>query len=75
MLLFRTFGSGGSGAKLGSVLPSDDILVHGEIRGGEYHERRFGELTMEVRVFVPLMDFLGVLGLAGTICKWGWQRM
>ena len=29
MLLFRPFGSGGSDTKLCSVLPADDILVHG----------------------------------------------
>ena len=61
MLLFRPFGSGGNGAKLCSVLPSDDILVHGEIRGGEYHEGRIGGLAMEVRVCVLLRNFLGVL--------------
>jgi hypothetical protein len=36
--LFRPFGSEGSGAKICSVLSPGDILVHGEIRGGEYHE-------------------------------------
>jgi hypothetical protein len=36
MLLFRPFGSGGSGVKLYSVFQLDEILVHGEVRGGEY---------------------------------------
>jgi hypothetical protein len=29
MILFQLFGSGGSDAKRFSVLPADDILVHG----------------------------------------------
>jgi hypothetical protein len=62
MLLFRTFCSTGSGAKLCSVLPSDDILVHGEIRGGEYHEDRSCGIAMEVRVSVMLRYLLGILG-------------
>jgi hypothetical protein len=30
------------------MLPSDEILVHGEIRGIEYHEGWIGGLAMEV---------------------------
>jgi hypothetical protein len=45
MLLFRPFGSGGSGMKLRSLLPSGDILVHGEVRDEEYHEGRIGRLA------------------------------
>jgi hypothetical protein len=45
MLLFRLFGSGGSGAKLCSLLPSRWHLVHGEVRDGEYHENRIGGLA------------------------------
>ena len=60
MLLFRPFGSGGSGAKLGSVLPASDILVHGEVSDGEFHEGRIGGLAMEVRVSMLLRDLLGV---------------
>jgi hypothetical protein len=70
MLLFRPFGSRGSDAKLCSVLPSDDIMVHDEIRGEEYYEGRIGGLTIEVRVSVLLRDLLGVLGFAAAICKW-----
>jgi hypothetical protein len=47
--------------KLSYVLPSDDILVHGEIRGGEYHECWVGGLAMGVRVSVMLRDLIGVL--------------
>jgi hypothetical protein len=61
MLLFRPFGSRGSGAKLCSLLPSDDILVHGEITHWKYHEGRIRELAMEVRVSVLLRELLGVL--------------
>ena len=60
MLLFRPFGSGGSGAKLCTVLPASDILVHGDVSDGEFHEGRIGGLAMEVRVFVLLRDLLGV---------------
>jgi hypothetical protein len=42
--------------------PSDVILIHGEIRGGEYHAGRIGELAMEIHVCVLLSNFLGVLG-------------
>jgi hypothetical protein len=35
MLLVRPFGYGGRGEKVCFVLPSDDILVHDEIRGGD----------------------------------------
>jgi hypothetical protein len=45
ILLFRPFGSGGSGAKLCSLLPSRWHLVHGELRDGEYHEDRIGGLA------------------------------
>jgi hypothetical protein len=69
MLLFRPFGSGGSGAQLCSVLPSDNFLVQGEIRGGEYHESRIGGLAMEVRVSAILRDMLGILALAATQVK------
>ena len=75
MLLFQPFGSGGSGAKLCSLLPSGDILVHGEVRGGEYHDGRIGGLAMEVRVSVLLRDLLGVPGFAAAVCKWGRQHM
>jgi hypothetical protein len=75
MLLFRPFGSEGTSAKFCYVLPSDDILVHGDIRGGEYHEGRIGGLAMEVRISVMLRDLLGVLGFAAVICKWGRKHM
>jgi hypothetical protein len=32
------------------VLPSDDILIHGEIKDGEYHESWIRGLAMEVQV-------------------------
>jgi hypothetical protein len=69
MLLFRPFGSGGSEAEPCSVLPSDDILVHGEIRGGENLEGWFRGLAMEVRVSILLRGLLGVLSFAAAICK------
>jgi hypothetical protein len=75
MLLFRTFCSTGSGAKLCSVLPSDDILVHGKIISGEYHEAWIGGLAMEVRVSVMLRDLLGVLVFVAAVCKWRRQHM
>ena len=51
MFLFLPFGSGGSGAKLCSVLTPSDILVHGEVRRREYYEGRIrglanGELSL-----------------------------
>jgi hypothetical protein len=67
MLLFRPFGSRGSGAKLCSVLPSYDILVHGAIIGGEYHEDRIEGIAMEFRVSVMLRNLLGVLDVTATI--------
>jgi hypothetical protein len=73
MILFQLFSSGGSG-KLCSVLPSGDILVHGEIIGGEYDEGQIGGLAMEVRVSVLLRDLLGILGFTAAICKWGRQH-
>jgi hypothetical protein len=45
MILFRPFGSGGSGAKLCSVSTSSDILIHGEVRRREYHEVQIGGLA------------------------------
>lgn len=74
MLLLGPFGSIGSGAKLYYVLPSDDILVHGEIRSGECHEGRIEKLAMEVLVSVLLRGLLGVLDVATTLCKWGQQH-
>jgi hypothetical protein len=58
-------------AKLYFVFPSDDILIHGEIRGMKYHEGRTVGLAMEVRVSVMLRDLLGVLDVATAVCKWG----
>jgi hypothetical protein len=49
ILLFRPFGSEGSGVKLYSFLPLG-ILVHDEVRDEEYYEGRIGGLVMEVRV-------------------------
>jgi hypothetical protein len=49
------------------MLPSDDILIMVKIRGGKYHEGRIGGLAMEVRVFVMLRDFLGVLVLSVAV--------
>jgi hypothetical protein len=74
MLLFQPFGSGGSDAKLYPVLSSCDILVHGEVRGGEYHEDRIGELAMEVQVFTLLRNLLGVPASAAAVRKWGRER-
>jgi hypothetical protein len=74
MLLFRSFGSGGSGAKLYSFLPPGDIF-HGEVRGGEYHGGRIGGLAMEVRVSALLRDLLGFPGFTAAICKWGRHHM
>jgi hypothetical protein len=62
MLLFQSLGSGGSRAKLRSLLPVGDILVHGEVRDWEYHQVRINGLAMEVRVSALLRDVLGVLG-------------
>jgi hypothetical protein len=42
-------------------------LVHGEVRGGEYHEGRIGGLALEVRVSTLLRDLLGVLGFATAV--------
>jgi hypothetical protein len=67
MLLFRLFGSGESGAKLCSFFPSGDILLHGKVRGEEYHECRIGVLAMEVQFSVLLRDLLGVLGFATAV--------
>jgi hypothetical protein len=53
------------------VLPSYKILVHGEVRGGEYHEERIGGLVKEVEVFVLLRELLGVLCFAEAVWKWG----
>jgi hypothetical protein len=58
--------------KLCSVLPLDNILVHGKIIGGESHEGRIGGLAIKVRV--SLRDLLCVLGFATAVCKWGRQR-
>jgi hypothetical protein len=69
MFLFRLFGSRGSGTKLCSVLPSDDILVHGEIRGEDYHACWFGGLAMKIGVSVVLWDLFGFLGFAAAICS------
>jgi hypothetical protein len=60
ILLFRPFGYEGSGVKLGSVLPANDFLIHGEVGDGEFYEDRIGGLTMEVRVSMLLRDLLGV---------------
>jgi hypothetical protein len=46
--------------KLGSVLPANDFLIHGEVGDGEFYEDRIGGLTMEVRVSMLLRDLLGV---------------
>jgi hypothetical protein len=44
---------------------TNDILVHGEVRGREYHEGQIGRLATEVRVSALLRDLLlGVLGFA-----------
>jgi hypothetical protein len=59
--------------KLCSVSPSDDILVHGEIRGGKYDEGRIGGLAIEVQVSVLLKGLLSVLNFTPTICRWGRQ--
>jgi hypothetical protein len=75
MFLLRPFDFGGTGTKFCSVLPSDDILVHGEIRGREYYEGRIEGLAMDVRVCVILRDLLDVLYVATTVCKWGQQLM
>jgi hypothetical protein len=74
MLLFRPVGSKGSGAEIFSVLPSDDILVHGEIRGGEYHEGWIEGLAIVVPSSAMLRDLLGAPGYAIVVCKWGWQQ-
>jgi hypothetical protein len=37
------------------------LVVHGEVRGGEYHEGQIRGLAMEVRVSALLRDLLGVL--------------
>jgi hypothetical protein len=42
-------------------------LVHGEVRGREYHEDRIGGLAMEVRLFALLRDLLGILGFAAAV--------
>ena len=60
MLLFRPFGSGGSGAKLCTVLPASDFLIHGDVSDGEFHDGRIAGLAMEVQVSVLLRDLLGV---------------
>jgi hypothetical protein len=56
-------------ANLRSMLSLGDILVHSEVRDGEYHEGQIGGLTIEVRVsaswFGLVMDF------AEAIYKWG----
>jgi hypothetical protein len=57
------------------LLPPGDILVHSEVRDGEYHEDQIGGLAMEVRVYALLRDLLGVLGFAAAACKWGQQHM
>jgi hypothetical protein len=44
-------------------------LVHGEVRGGEYHKGRIEGVAMEVRVFTLLRDLLGVLGFTVAVCK------
>jgi hypothetical protein len=49
-------------------------LVHGEVRGEEYHEGRIRGLAMEVRISSLFRDLLGVLGFEATVCKWGWQH-
>jgi hypothetical protein len=50
------------------------LLVHGKVRGGEYHEGLIGGLAMKVRVSALLRDLLSVLGFAATVWKWGWQH-
>jgi hypothetical protein len=67
MLLFQPFDFGGTNAKLCSMLPSNDILVHGEIRGGEYHDGRIGGLAMKVQVSALLRHLLGIPGFATTV--------
>jgi hypothetical protein len=74
MLLFQPFGSGGSGAKLRSLLPLVDFLVNDEVRGGDFHEGRIGGLAMEVVVFALLRGLLGVPGFAAAVCMWGRQH-
>ena len=60
MLLFRPFGSGGSGAKLCFLLPASDILVQDDVSNGEYHEGGIGGLATEVQDSVLLRCLLGV---------------
>jgi hypothetical protein len=63
MLLFQTFGSRGSGVKLCSGLSSDDILIHGEIRGEEYHEGRIWSTSNGVS---GLFDVDGIAWCSGS---------
>jgi hypothetical protein len=64
MLLFRPFGSGGSGA---SILCYHHVnFGHGEVRDGEYREGQIGGLAMEVRVSTLLRDLIGVLDFAAV---------
>jgi hypothetical protein len=72
MFLFRSFGSGGSGVKLYSLLPSSDFLIHGEDKQAENIMKvGFGGIPMEFRVSTLLRDLLGVLGVAAIVWKRG----
>jgi hypothetical protein len=42
-------------------------LVHGELRGREYHEGQIEGLAMEVRVFALLRDLLDVLDFKAAL--------
>jgi hypothetical protein len=42
-------------------------LVHGEVRGGEYHKGWIEGLAIEVRVSALLRDLLGVLVFAAAV--------
>jgi hypothetical protein len=74
MFLFRPFGSGGSAAKLYSVLTSGDFLVHGEVRRRNIMKAGLVDWLKEVRVSVMLRDLLGVPGSAAVVCMWGRQH-
>ena len=74
MFLFRPFGSGGSVAKLYSVLTSGDFLVHGEVRRRNIMKAGLVDWLKEVRVSVMLRDLLGVPGSAAVVCIWARQH-
>jgi hypothetical protein len=50
-------------------------LLHGEVRGGEYHDDRIGELAIEVQVSALLRELLSILGFTVAIYKWGRQQV